>query len=157
MNLTTQELVILLVLIIAIGGVLAFLFKSAIKIVVTGVLICALWVVGFEWLPTKWEQIQKNEITPGELVGEIKNTIVSEYEDSGLENTIDNAIEVGGAWIDENKDSWIDSFHSLIQKLTGTYIEPEETPLNPDNSAEPETDNSTEIANNTIEENSAPN
>lgn len=119
LNLTTQELVILLVLIIGLGILFGFLFKSAIKIIIGIVLIMVIWAVGFNWLPEQVDRITNGEATINDVAGEV----INDFNESGIPESVGNTLNNVGEYVDEHKDSWIDSFFSLIDKLTGNYEE----------------------------------
>ena len=119
LNLTTQELVILLILIIGLGILFGFLFKSAIKIIIGIVLIMVIWAVGFKWLPEQVDRITNGEATINDVAGEV----INDFNESGIPESVGNTLNNVGEYVDEHKDSWIDSFFSLIDKLTGNYEE----------------------------------
>lgn len=119
LNLTTQELVILLIFIIGLGILFGFLFKSAIKIIVGIVLIAVIWAVGFNWLPEQVDRITNGEATINDVAGEV----INDFNESGIPESVGNTLNNVGEYVDEHKDSWIDSFFSLIDKLTGNYEE----------------------------------
>ena len=119
LNLTTQELVILLIFIIGLGILFGFLFKSAIKIIIGIVLIAVIWAVGFNWLPEQVDRITNGEATINDVAGEV----INDFNESGIPESVGNTLNSVGEYVDEHKDSWIDSFFSLIDKLTGNYEE----------------------------------
>lgn len=113
MNLTTKEMIILVLAIIVLGSILSFIFKSAIKLIVAGTLIVSIWTIGFEWLPYQIDRIKNDNVTIDQIVDEV----VNDYNESGIGDKIDDAINTGNEWVDQNKDGWIDAAQSLFDKI----------------------------------------
>lgn len=124
MNLTTKEAFILVFAIIILGVILSSIFKSAIKLIVAGMLILSMWVVGFEWLPYQIDRIKNGDATVDQIVDEV----VNDYNESGIGDKIDDTINSGTEWVNQNKEGWIEAAQSLLHKLFNpTTPEPEES------------------------------
>lgn len=113
MNLTTKEMIILVLAIVVLGSILSFIFKSAIKLIVAGTLIVSIWAIGFEWLPYQIDRIKNGDATVDQIVDEV----VNDYNESGIGDKIDDAINTGTEWVDQNKDGWIEAAQSLFDKI----------------------------------------
>lgn len=111
MELTTQELIIVLAIIIFASGTLSFFFRSLIKIFLSIGIIFCIFTIGFCWLPEQIENIKNGNTTPEEIIDNIKNS----DEVTGIQDTITQV----GDYVDENKDGWIDSITSTGNKIFG--------------------------------------
>lgn len=128
MNLTTKEAFILVFAIVVLGVILSAIFKSAIKLIVAGMLILSIWVVGFEWLPYQIDRIKNGDATVDEIVDEV----VNDYNESGIGEKIDDTISAGTEWVNQNKEGWIDAAQSLFNKIFGQATEEPEEPEEPE-------------------------
>ena len=119
MDLTLQELVILIVLIAVVASVIVAIIKSSIKIACIGLVVFVLFS-GFTWLPEKIAEITGSDPITDEEIQQIQD------EANGV---VEDIYNTGKDFYDENKDSWISAAESLWQKLTGQNNETEGEPV----------------------------
>ena len=114
MNLTLQETIIIIVAIALLVSIIISIIKASLKIAIVAILAVFLFT-GFTVLP----DYLSGKIGADELAENYQNKM-GEYIPI---DTQDEAKQ----YIDENKDSWIESAKTLWQKINGTYQEPENT------------------------------
>lgn len=116
MNLTLQEIIILIVAIAVIVSFVISLIKSSIKLALVGLAIMFLFS-GFTWLPEKiqeWTGVADNTVTNPDDVDPDFNHSAQDV----LNGVINEGVEI----VNENKDSWIQSAQSLWYKILGVEL-----------------------------------
>lgn len=118
MDLTNQEIFMLLFSIACIMVIVGFIFTTIFKFAVSAALCCLLFGIGFGWLPEQMERIKNGDTTVNEVLNEAMNEIPV--------NEIKNGIEEGSDYIKDHADSWLESLKTAWEKVLGTYEKPTE-------------------------------
>lgn len=113
MNLTLQELIILIIVIAVISSIIISIIKCSLKIFATGAIILVLFS-GFTWLP---------ELIANWTGTEPPIQEVDPQFNFGVDNTVSVIVDDSMQFIDKHKDSWIASAQSLWNKITGNAEE----------------------------------
>lgn len=108
-SLTTQELVVLVFIIVAIASIVGLIVRKSIKLIATITTIFVLASLLVFWAPAKVQKLMNGETTVQETIDDVKN---------GKENaSFGNAIKSGANYIDDNYVSWGEALNSLVKKF----------------------------------------
>jgi hypothetical protein len=127
MNLTLQETIILIVAIALLVSIIISIIKASLKIAIVAILAVFLFT-GFTVLP----DYLSGKIGADELAENYQNKMgeyvpIDTQDAQNTVNSINQKADEAKQYINENKDSWIESAKTLWQKINGTYEEPENT------------------------------
>lgn len=84
--------------------IIGIIFRSVLRVALTIALLFLIASIGFGFIPEQIGRIQNGETTSGEVINE-------------LGNSIGNKVEEGVQYIEDNKESIVDSFMSTWNKV----------------------------------------
>lgn len=124
MELTLQEWIILIVAVAVLVSIIISVIKASLRLAVIAIIILCLFT-GFTFLPEALVEKLGNNPIAEEYQNKMGDT-PAPIDTTDAQEAIDKLGEGAGKAIDyvnQNKDSWINSAKSLYQKITGTYNE----------------------------------
>ena len=108
-SLTTQEMLILGIIIVAISSIVGLIIRKSIRLVASIAAIFVLVSLMVFWLPGKVQMLINGETTIEETVDDVK---------SGKENaSFGTAIKSGANYVQDNYVDWGEAFNNLLNKL----------------------------------------
>ena len=111
MVLTTQEMIILWILIVAVMSIIGCLVRKGIRLIATIALVFIITSLAVFWLPGKLEHISNGDTTIRETIDDVS---------SGKENdAMYDALKDGHAYVQDNYVEWGDAFKNLMHKIIG--------------------------------------
>lgn len=113
LNLTTQEMLAAVFVLILIIMILGTIFRRVLKLVLSIGLIVITFFISTCWLPGKITQLMKGDIDTTQIVEELNE----KYNETGLPNPIESIKESTDGEIDWSLDGWKDSYSSLYDKI----------------------------------------
>ena len=109
--LTTQEMIILWILIVAVMSIIGSLVRKGIRLIATIALVFIITSLAVFWLPGKLEHISNGDTTIRETIDDVS---------SGKENdAMYDALKDGHAYVQDNYVEWGDAFKNLMHKIIG--------------------------------------
>lgn len=111
MVLSTQEMIILWILIVAVMSIIGCLVRKGIRLIATIALVFIITSLAVFWLPGKLEHISNGDTTIRETIDDVS---------SGKENdAMYDALKDGHAYVQDNYVEWGDAFKNLMHKIIG--------------------------------------
>ena len=111
MILTTQEMIILWILIVAVMSIIGCLVRKGIRLIATIALVFIITSLAVFWLPGKLEHISNGDTTIRETIDDVS---------SGTEHdAMYDALKDGHAYVQDNYVEWGDAFKNLMRKIIG--------------------------------------
>lgn len=109
--LTTHEMIILWILIVAVMSIIGCLVRKGIRLIATIALVFIITSLAVFWLPGKLEHISNGDTTIRETIDDVS---------SGKENdAMYDALKDGHAYVQDNYVEWGDAFKNLMHKIIG--------------------------------------
>lgn len=109
--LTTQEMIILWILIVAVMSIIGCLVRKGIRLIATIALVFIITSLAVFWFPGKLEHISNGNTTIRETIDDVS---------FGKENdAMYDALKDGHAYVQDNYVEWGDAFKNLMHKIIG--------------------------------------
>lgn len=112
---TGKELFLLLLMVSVCSGILGWIFRKGLKVILCiGLAICV-YAVFFNWLPA--------QLDAGNTPEQIVDSTVKDFGNSGIAESIGQTAGETMNYVNDNKEDWGEALSNLFRKITFSYEE----------------------------------